>query len=314
MITTPMDVLKQHPIRKTKKQKALFRDEVTAFFEKEGYTVSIEKGPSKSHNIVVGDSSKARYVVSAHYDTPAVMPFPNLITPRNFWLFIAWQILVSALVLLPFFLADYLFSWLFAGAEYASLLVYYSDLAVLFATFELMIKGPANKNNANDNTSGVVSVLEIAQRMPANKTEQVCFVLFDLEEAGLIGSRFFYRKHKQDMKEKLLLNLDCVGDGDDILVFPEKKVKKNEEMMQWLSGVETEDPKSEKKITVCSGKGFSYNPSDQKSFPYGIGFITFRRNKRGILYLDKIHTRKDTVLEEENIELICSKILNLISV
>ena len=58
-----------------------------------------------------------------------------------------------------------------------------------------------------------------------------------------------------------------------------------------------------KTITV-KHKGFRYYPSDQKNFPYGVGIAAFRRNKFLGLYCDKIHTRKDTVLDESNVNIL----------
>ena len=90
-----------------------------------------------------------------------------------------------------------------------------------------MIFGLANKNNANDNTSGVVTLLEILRTLPENQRNKVCFVLFDLEEAGLIGSVSYRKAHKKATDHQLVLNLDCVGDGDHLLIFPTKALKQN---------------------------------------------------------------------------------------
>ena len=60
--------------------------------------------------------------------------------------------------------------------------------AAIWILLGLMMFGQANKHNANDNTSGVVTLLEIAGTLPENQRDKVCFVLFDLEEAGMIGS------------------------------------------------------------------------------------------------------------------------------
>ena len=42
MITHPMDILKQYPIRKTKKQKQPFREDVKTYAESLGYQVTLE--------------------------------------------------------------------------------------------------------------------------------------------------------------------------------------------------------------------------------------------------------------------------------
>ena len=48
-------------------------------------------------------------------------------------------------------------------------------------------------------------------------------------------------------------------------------------------------------------KGAFY-PSDQRNFVRGIGVAALNKTKRGLLYMNKIHTKRDTVYDEENIE------------
>ena len=44
-------------------------------------------------------------------------------------------------------------------------------------------------------------------------------------------------------------------------------------------------------------------PSDQMGFPYGVGICALRRGKLG-WYLSRIHTRRDTVLENTNVNIL----------
>ena len=50
-------------------------------------------------------------------------------------------------------------------------------------------------------------------------------------------------------------------------------------------------------------KGFAIYPSDQMMFPYGVGICALKKSKVG-LYVDKIHTSRDTILEETNVNLL----------
>ena len=52
-----------------------------------------------------------------------------------------------------------------------------------------------------------------------------------------------------------------------------------------------------------SEKGFSAYGSDQKRFPCGVGICALRKGKLG-LYLGRIHTHKDTILEETNVNIL----------
>ena len=306
MISKPMDVLEAFPIRKSKKQKQAFRDAVQSYLRTIGYESTIEKGSLGARNIVVGNPETAKYLVTAHYDTPAVLPFPNLITPCNFWPFLGYQILITLLI--------------FAMALFPGLLLALAgvsaDIAVrtwsisLYALLVLMLFGPANKHNANDNTSGVVSVLEIAKSMPENYRDQVCFVLFDLEEAGLIGSASYQKAHKKHTANQLVLNMDCVGDGNEIMMFPTKKLLQNAEKMDQLRKIT--GSWGEKSIAIRE-KGFAYYPSDQKNFPHGVGIAAFNRSSWAGLYCSRIHTKKDTVLEETNVNILRAAIVSLIT-
>ena len=210
MIRKPMDVLAQFPVRKNKKQKAAFRDEVQAYAKDLGYECSIEKGGS-ANNVVIGDPETAKILVTAHYDTPANMFVPNLITPCNFWTFMAYQIAITLLIFFISFLPVFALSTMGIIAENAS----YIWLITLYVILGLMMFGPGNKNNANDNTSGVVTVLETASKLPEDLRSQVCFVLFDLEEAGLVGSAQYYKKHKKAAREQIVLDCDCCGEDCD---------------------------------------------------------------------------------------------------
>lgn len=276
------------------------------YCESLGYPVAIEKGRMGAHNIVIGDPTTARYLVTAHYDTCAHLPFPNFITPCNLFVYLAYQIFVVGL----FFAACaliYAAMFFVTKDSSVSFLVAY---VAYFALFFLMMFGPANKHNANDNTSGVVTLLEIARTMPEGMRERVCFVLFDLEEAGLIGSSSYRMLHKNQTQQQIILNLDCVGDGDTLMMFPTKKLQKDAALLDELEkicGV------FGSKSLQLHRKGFAMYPSDQKNFPLGVGIAAFRRKKLLGLYCSRIHTNRDTILEQTNVNLLRAALTSLIT-
>ena len=304
-MNTPMDVVKNYPVRKSKKQKQAFRADVTQWLQNLGYPVCEEEGSFHSCNLVIGDSQRARYLVTAHYDTCARLPFPNLITPCNFWTFLLYQIFIFLMLMLPALAVGGLVGYLLHSFDIG----YFLFVVLLWAAIVLMLIGPANSSNVNDNTSGVVTLLEIARSIPELHRKNVCFVLFDLEEAGLIGSASYKKKHKREIPNQLVLNLDCVGEGDDIYFFPTAKLKKSKERLaplQKLAG-----GYGKKSIAVRT-KGFSIYPSDQSNFPYGVGICALKRGWAG-LYLSRIHTPRDTVLDETNVNILRAALTTLIS-
>lgn len=305
MISKPMDVPELFPVRKSSKQKKTFRDAVLSYTRTLGYDGNVERGSMGSRNVVIGDPEKAKYLITAHYDTCARMPFPNLITPCSFLLFLAYQIFMVIVIFGAAIICGVAVGLLMNDAELAGIAAYLFVWLFLI----LMMVGPANKHNANDNTSGVVTLLEIAWSMPGKCRDQVCFILFDLEEAGLIGSASYRKKHKKASENQIVLNLDCVGDGDEILFFATKKLKKDEHKMAllrrcgWRGG--------EKSIAIRE-KGFAVYPSDQSNFPYGVGICALRRSRWAGLYLGRIHTRKDTILDVNNINILRAALVSMI--
>lgn len=70
-------------------------------------------------------------------------------------------------------------------------------------------------NGADDNASGVAAVIEIAERLAANRTglkRSLIAVAFSAEEMGLLGSKYFVDHPPVDIERMMLMgNLDMVG-------------------------------------------------------------------------------------------------------
>ncbi len=300
MTQTTKEVFEKHEIRKTKRQKSAFIDYVTSVATGQGYSCTTEQGSMGARNIVVGSPDKAKIVYTAHYDTCAVMPFPNFITPKNFLIYLLYQLVIVLFIYVPVFAAVYLSYVIcaFAGvSEGVALLVGEIVLFVgMFLMLWLIAAGPANKHTANDNTSGVTTLLDIMCALPEEKRDEVAFVFFDLEEMGLFGSKGFANQHKQIMKDKLLINFDCVSDGDHMLFVLKKGA------MPHAAAIERAFPSDETYTVEIATKGVFY-PSDQANFPCGVGVAALNKTKRGnLLYMNRIHTKHDTVYNEKNIE------------
>ncbi len=303
MIQEPMDVLHLHPVRKNKKQKQAFREDVRSYLQNLGYSVALEKGSFGAENVVVGDPAKAKYLLTAHYDTCARLPIPNLITPCNLWLYLLYQIGIVIVMLAAATVPGIFIGLLTNDSIWAS----YVTWVFYWLLLILLLFGPANQQNANDNTSGVVTVLELARSLPQELRERVCFVFFDLEEAGLLGSAAYQKAHKEQTKYQTVLNLDCVGDGDTLMIFPTGKLKKDTVKMGALHAICGQHGK---KNLMLRQKGISIYPSDQSSFPYGAGIAAFHNSNWAGLYLSRIHTNRDTILDETNIDLLKNTLIN----
>lgn len=99
-----------------------------------------------------------------------------------------------------------------------------NDYIVLGAHYDhLGLGGPSSKSDkrgvvyhgADDNASGTSAVLEIAEKLAANKDQlkrSVLFIAFGAEEQGLLGSTYFVEHPTVPLSQiKLMVNLDMVG-------------------------------------------------------------------------------------------------------
>lgn len=305
MIEKSMDVLQQFPVRRKKKQKAAFRAAVQSYAERLGYSVTMEKTSFGGTNVILGDPKTAKYLVTAHYDTPGTVGIPNFITPCNAVAFVLHQILMIGLLVVISIFCGVAAALALKAPDLAGLI----GVAVYWFLLAMLRFGPANKSNANDNTSGVVTLLEIARSVPEIHRDRVCFVLFDLEEYGLIGSASYRKAHKTETENQIVLNLDCVGDGDHIVFFPTKKLRRDRRK---LNPIYTCCGQFGKKSVTIRDKGFANYPSDQNKFPYGLGIAALNKGKLG-LYMSRIHTKKDVCLEQTNVNILRSAIVTYIS-
>lgn len=257
-------LLGPHEVRRTFRQKTAFIAWVRAYAENLGIRVTVEESGRviRSRNIVFGDADKARTIITAHYDTCAWMPTGAITTPG------CWPLLVLTELM---------------------------QMVLLLPLLAIMFFGVSNPHTANDNTSGVLLVLLLMARL--KDRPDVAFVLFDNEETGLWGSQAFMKAHLQAAR-RFLLNLDCVGDGDTLLYTGMPRGLRMPQAMRLQKAMEATTPRYGMRTADGAFPKWLY-PSDQMLFPRGTAFAALKGKK--LLYLNRIHTPRDTVLEERNI-------------
>lgn len=284
------------PIRRTLEQHDAMIDYVSAESEAVGLKADTELLENKHKNIVIGDIENAKVVFTAHYDTPARSLVPNLMMPRNPLLGMTYA--MSIPIILAFFSLGvaYLINLLLGNISTVWAILY---VTIYFALFFGVMRRGANKNNKNDNTSGVAAVLSIMAKNPKN----AAYILFDNEEKGLLGSKAYNKAHKEMMKDKLVINLDCVGNGDNIITVAKPDAEKHPSYPAL-------------KDVFVSGNGYavhhfpkkgSMSNTDYKSFPTAISVMACKK-KNNIFYTPYIHTVKDTEAKSENISFIADKL------
>ncbi|MCI9214528.1 MAG: Zn-dependent exopeptidase M28 [Oscillospiraceae bacterium] len=303
-----MKIMEDFQVRKSKKQKEAFRAWLCGELEAAGCAPKVEEGFA-AKNVVAGDPDTAKVIFSAHYDTCAVLPIPNFITPRNMLFYICYQLLLVIPLFLVVAVVEGILLALTVELHSPVLLPLMPVTSIALCIFFVwwIIDGPANRHTANDNTSGVITLLETALAMPEADREEVCFVFFDNEEKGLFGSAAFTKAHKKAKKETLNINFDCVSDGDFIQFFPGKRLKRDGAALEQIG--EAFAGRGKKRTEVV--RGFGFYPSDNASFKRGVGVCALKHNKIVGYYMNRIHTARDTVFEEENIELLRDGALRL---
>jgi len=293
-------ILDRYQVRKTKKQKNEFISLLKEHFSE----LQVQEGGfPKNRNLILGDVESAQILLTAHYDTCAVLPFPNFITPKNIFL----SILYSLVIVIPIFALNYLVQYILGFITDSFIVHYIALLVVMFGALSLLMAGPANKHTANDNTSGVITLCEIIAAMTPEERRKVAVVFFDNEENGLLGSAYFRKRYKKIMSNKLLINFDCVSDGDNILVAVSKDARKT--LGDKLANCFQSD--LEKQVRMEDAEKVYY-PSDQAGFKQSVAIAALKHNRFLGYYMDRIHTNKDTVFDEYNINFLTRATIRLI--
>jgi hypothetical protein len=290
-------ILDQYQVRKSRKQKHAFIEFLQKYFPE--MKIEYHKG-SGSNNLILGNPAKSKILISAHYDTCAQLPIPNFVTPLKPVLSILYGliliipicavILALHMLLIPIIDSYSLRNWL--------------SIALLYY---IIIFGPANKHTVNDNTSGVITLCELYQSLTAEEKENVCLIFFDNEEKGLLGSAAYRKQHKEEIKNQLLINLDCVSDGSNILLAVSKKARES-----YMPSITEAFSETTTKKVLLKNLEKVYYPSDQAKFPLSIAIAALKFKKIPGYYMDRIHTKRDTIMDEGNIQFITENILKLI--
>ena len=299
---TPLSqtILEHYQVRKTQKQKSAFIDLMRRHFPQ----LQLQAGGfPRCRNIIIGDIETAKVVLTAHYDTCTQLPFPNFITPKNPLL----SILYSTLLVVPMFISVFILNQLLNLVSLDYWLHYWVSLSAYFGLLLLLIAGPANRHTANDNTSGVITLCELLTVLPESERRHAAFVFFDHEETGLIGSSLFRSKYKKQMRNKLLINFDCVSDGDHILVTASRAARKDHADLLKKAFLPTQT-----KSILFTMSEKTYYPSDQLGFKKSVAVAALKHKRYLGYYMDRIHTPRDTVMDKENIKLLCESIHRLL--
>ena len=122
-----------------------------------------------------------------------------------------------------------------------------------------------------------------------------------------MGSSLFHKQFKKIMDEKLLINFDCVSDGDHMMVSASKAARADygDQLKEAFL------PTEEKDILFTRSER-TYYPSDQVGFKKAVAIASLHHKKLIGYYMDRIHTSRDTQFDTRNITLLCDSILRFL--
>lgn len=294
-------ILESYQARKTKKQKDAFIQLLKRHYPD---LRTEECGKPKSRNLIIGDVDTAEVVLTAHYDTCPASPFPNLLVPMHPSL----RYLYTFLTLLPIIIIVLTVNAFIVHHSSSELLRICVVMGLYVLLFCLQFfGGTSQRPTANDNTSGVITLIETLEQLPSEMRGKAAFVFFDNEELGCKGSAAFRKLYKAQTENKLIFNFDCVADGDHFLfVSTDAAQKKWEPLLQ-----KSFSAPQGKQVSFANAKQAKYS-SDQKHFPVSIGAAALHRHPLLGLYCSRIHTKRDTIFQEENIRFLSDGVLELL--
>ncbi len=291
MTDLSLRIVREYLVRRKASQKADFRKMLATELAEMGFETREEhyKDRHRSVNVIVGDVERAKLIFGAHYDTCRLELMPQLVTPLNRLTFIGYPVLcalvylaIAALIALP--LAGFV--------EYGAALLLTYGLVSVARVFM-----PPNPNTYNDNTSGVLSLLELMAAMTKEEREASAFVFMDNEERGLGGSSEFMKKYEKCLKDKAYINVDCIGDGNHLLLSPTLEFREDGKLFAALR----EGFDKWGQVVYEKGEDALYL-SDQKTFPKSVDLATYHKGRWIGYYMGRIHSLRDVVLLWDNVE------------
>lgn len=281
------------PVRRSAAQKEAFRAWLMRELKRSGHK-AVEESYGKyngSVNVIAGDPERATVILAAHYDTPVRALLPNYVAPTNPVLHVAYHFAMGMLLVLLSLVLSFAVTFPLNAPELTF------PFFVIFCVAALLLSayGSANQHNANA-SSGVVALLALANRI--DRDERICFVFFDNNERSFLGAKSFKKRHP-GAEQVLLVDLNCVGNGEELLLMPSKYSRWDDGLLSALDDAfVTEEEKAA--VPRVVSKGLVYYPTDGRKFKFHLAVAACKKSAVGS-YVPNVNSKKDTVLNCETV-------------
>lgn len=297
-------LVSEHIARMSRSHKSNFRDFVVEYSKSLGYEAKVDDC-FLAKNVIVGDPKKAKIVLTAHYDTPPNLPF-DFVKKQAVGLGVGSLALAGlGLIFTDLALKNGSPQMIESAMNVAKGIAAIPTLAMAGSTglalYSMGLLGGENKNNYDDNTSGVLTLITLMnyyKSLPPEQRDEIAFVFFDNEEKGLLGSLCHRVKHLKKCKNQQFLNFDCVGVGKNVNVF-----HTGNEKSPLIENI------TEGFCETISRAGYTFNVkkstinavSDHYSFVGTGGNVTILCDDIGDDITNHIHSKKDNTLDLDRI-------------
>ena len=210
----------KYPVRLRKQQKIAFLDELEGLLRQAGFVSDrLNFSGLIKNRLLVTRCTAPKIILTAHYDTPTILPFwfGAVFRLLGHTRQIMGMVLVGAvLLLLP--------PWNLVFESDASFLLRLLALVQLVLIGSMVSLFIPNPRNREDNSSGVLGVMAIAEWLrdyPALR-QHIQIAILDNEELGLLGSSMlkqYWQKQGHPYQEAMMINLDCISRGQIPLII-----------------------------------------------------------------------------------------------
>ncbi|MDR1408701.1 MAG: M28 family peptidase [Oscillospiraceae bacterium] len=285
-------------IRRSPAVKEQFFLAVNKFLAHRGYAGRADGDFKGITNLIFGDEKTAGIIFTAHYDTSKTgYTAPNFYVTNTPGFWGDGVIVIGILLLVILGTVGFGFWHWWAGLAWFALMALYTAVSFMFD----------NKFNFNDNTSGNIALLEIADRVSRelpHLKDKLAFVFTDREESGLKGGKKLNRQltaalSPEQLAQKLVLNIDCIG-GRDTIFRLYTHSDAGLEIAQKIRELSVRED-----FKIYKTKTFPSDSSPFKKSIPSISLISVKKAKFPVKDLEKLsntHSKRDNFFDEAMVQ------------